>query len=47
MIDWTRVQQLKDEIGASDFEEIVVLFLEEVEEVVERLKTSSGKIYIF
>jgi len=32
MIDWERVQELKDEVGAEDFDEVVDLFLEEVEE---------------
>ena len=37
MIDWKRVRELRDEIGEEDFSEVVDLFLEEVEEVVERL----------
>lgn len=37
MIDWKRVTQLQDEIGETDFGEIVTLFLEEVDEVVARL----------
>ncbi len=31
MIDWMRVTELRDEIGADDFGEVVELFLEEVE----------------
>lgn len=38
MIDWGQVKTLRDEVGQEDFEEVVELFLEEVEEVVERLK---------
>lgn len=38
MIDWQRVGQLKDEIGADDFGEVVDLFLEEVTEVVDRMR---------
>lgn len=38
MISWSRVAELRDEIGAEDFDEVVELFLEEVEEVIERLK---------
>ncbi len=38
MIDWTRVSELRDEVGAEDFEEVVHLFLEEVEDVVGRLQ---------
>ena len=37
MIDWPRVEELRDEVGAEDFGEVVELFLEEVEEVIERL----------
>ena len=37
MIDWDRVGELRDEIGFDDFREVVELFLEEVDEVVERL----------
>ncbi|MEP5153142.1 Hpt domain-containing protein [Planktotalea sp.] len=32
MIDWARISELRDEIGAEDFEEVVELFLSEVEE---------------
>lgn len=38
MIDWPRVKELKDEIGAEDFDEVVELFLEEVEEVIGKLR---------
>ncbi|SFJ59119.1 Hpt domain-containing protein [Celeribacter neptunius] len=38
MIDWNRVDELRDEVGAEDFHEVVDLFLEEVDEVIERLK---------
>jgi HPt (histidine-containing phosphotransfer) domain-containing protein len=34
MIDWSRVEELKNEIGAEDFAEVVALFLEEADEVV-------------
>ncbi len=37
MILWTRVTELRDEVGAEDFDEVVDLFLEEVEEVIARL----------
>ncbi|MGR3623186.1 Hpt domain-containing protein [Pseudophaeobacter sp.] len=39
MIDWPRVKELKDEIGPDDFAEVVELFLEEVEEVVGKLRS--------
>lgn len=38
MIDWERVDELREEIGAEDFGEVVELFLDEVEEVISRLK---------
>lgn len=37
MIDWSRVAELRDEIGSEDFAEVVALFLEEADEVVARL----------
>ncbi|WP_026758094.1 Hpt domain-containing protein [Sediminimonas qiaohouensis] len=39
MIDWNRIAELRDEIGAEDFSEVVSLFLEEVNQVAERLRT--------
>ncbi|MGJ5617691.1 Hpt domain-containing protein [Sulfitobacter sp. MF3-043] len=43
MIDWTRVKELRDEVGADDFQEVVDLFLEEVEEVAARVKVTSDQ----
>lgn len=40
MIDWSRVHELKDEIGDEDFDEVVEMFFAEVEEVILRLKTA-------
>ncbi len=40
MINWTRVKELQSEVGAENFDEVVELFLEEVEEVIERLSTA-------
>lgn len=37
MIDWSRVEELRDEIGAEDFVEVVDIFLEEVEEVIAKI----------
>lgn len=39
MINWERVAELRDEIGEEDFAEVVEMFLEEVEEVIQRLKS--------
>lgn len=38
MIAWSRVAELRDEVGVDDFDEVVDLFLEEVEEVINRLR---------
>ncbi|MEQ8901049.1 MAG: Hpt domain-containing protein [Roseovarius sp.] len=38
MIDWNRVRNLRDEIGTDAFEEVVELFLEEVETEIDRLR---------
>lgn len=40
MIDWTRVNELRSEVGVEDFNEVVLLFLEEVDEVIEQLKAN-------
>ena len=40
MIGWDRVNELCDEVGPEDFLEVVDIFLEEVDEVIERLDTS-------
>jgi HPt (histidine-containing phosphotransfer) domain-containing protein len=41
MIDWGQVKSLRDEVGHEDFDEVVELFLEEVEEVVTRLQNKA------
>ncbi|QCO55813.1 Hpt domain-containing protein [Pseudorhodobacter turbinis] len=33
MIDWDRINELRNEIGAEDFAEVVEMFLEEADEV--------------
>jgi len=43
MIDWDRVAALRSEIGASDFDEVAVLFLDEAEEVIGRLRDGRMK----
>lgn len=40
MIDWGRISELREEIGEDGFAEVVELFLDEVEGVVMRLKTT-------
>lgn len=41
MIDWHRVRELRSEVGAEDFDEVAALFLEEVAEVVTRLRQAT------
>ena len=43
MILWSRVTELRDEVGDEDFKEVVELFLDEVEEVIERLRTDTNR----
>jgi histidine phosphotransfer protein HptB len=40
MIDWDRVESLRDEVGAEAFDEVAELFLDEVDPVISRLETS-------
>lgn len=40
MISWDRVNELRDEVGSEDFEEVTEMFLSEVEEVIGRLRTA-------
>ncbi|OYU18261.1 MAG: histidine kinase [Rhodobacteraceae bacterium PARR1] len=42
MIDWVRVENLRQEIGAADFAEVVALFLEETDEVAARMTAGPG-----
>lgn len=37
MIDWQRVAELREEVGEEDFDEIIDMFLEEVEETLQRM----------
>lgn len=39
MISWERVAELREEIGDEDFAEVAEMFLNEVDEVISRLKT--------
>lgn len=42
MIDWDRVENLRQEIGFTDFSEVVALFLEETDEVAARMTAGPG-----
>lgn len=41
MIDWDRVAELRDEIGAESFDEVVDLFLTEADAVILRLRADA------
>lgn len=38
MIDWDRVTELRNEVGAEDFEEVIELFMEEVNSIIEPMR---------
>lgn len=40
MIDWDRVAELREQVGADDFKEVVDLFLEEVLDVINKLRAA-------
>lgn len=42
MIDWKQVKQLEADVGSEDFAEVVALFLDEVDEAIEPLKSPGG-----
>ena len=42
MIDWGRVRDLRSEIGADDFAEVVAMFLDEADEVIARITAENG-----
>ena len=46
MIDWNRVDELREEVGNEAFEEVVALFLEEVDETVADVSTISDSAQI-
>ncbi len=39
MIDWMQVRQLQDDVGAEDMDEVIQLFLDEVDEAMQNLET--------
>lgn len=38
VINWDQVRRLRDDVGHDEFEEIIDLFLEEVESIVDKLR---------
>ncbi|WP_170771375.1 Hpt domain-containing protein [Ruegeria lacuscaerulensis] len=43
MIDWPRVRQLRDEVGSGEFDEVVAIFLDEVQEALTRLRADTNR----
>lgn len=43
MILWSRVNELREEVGPEDFQEVIDLFLEEVEGVIGRLRQDDDR----
>ncbi len=41
MIQWARVNELRDDVGAEDFDDLVKIFLEEVEDTIQDLSPDS------
>lgn len=41
MINWERVEELKTDVGEEEFPEVVELFLDEVDEVIGRLRDTA------
>ena len=40
MIDWTRITNLRDEVGEEDFAEVVEIFIEEVSGMVQSMRAA-------
>ncbi len=43
MIHWPRVKQLREEVGADEFDEVDEIFLDEVHEAIARLKSDTAR----
>lgn len=44
MLNWTRIEELRDEVGEDAFSEVVELFLEEVAETLAELGSGSSSL---
>jgi HPt (histidine-containing phosphotransfer) domain-containing protein len=42
MIDWERMNELRDEIGADDLADVVAVFLDETDEVIAGIQSASA-----
>lgn len=43
MINWERVEELKEEVGREDFADVVEAFLAEMDEFTDRLRADPGR----
>lgn len=43
MIDWDRVVTLRDEVGEEDFDEVIELFLDEVDDAIDALSKKENQ----
>ncbi|WP_412504251.1 Hpt domain-containing protein [Roseovarius sp. SYSU LYC5161] len=41
LIDWNRVSELRSEIGGNDFSDVVALFIEEVEDMLDQFNSAT------
>lgn len=46
MINWTRVQELENDVGSEDLKEVIELFLEEVDEGVDCLRKGAQGCHV-
>ncbi len=46
MIHWPRVRQLRDEVGAEEFDEVIEIFLDEVHEAIALLKQDAQRLQL-
>jgi HPt (histidine-containing phosphotransfer) domain-containing protein len=46
MIDWKRVEDLREEIGADDFLDVAGMFLEEADQTIDRLSSGADAAQI-
>lgn len=44
MINWSKVTELREEVGAEDFDEVVELFLDEVDDTISHLGTPGRSV---
>ena len=45
MVNWDRISELTEEVGEDDLAEVLLLFCEEVEDVLEKLPTANADTF--